>query len=293
MLSATKSKSLSFGGMDLFDNENVSNHSKKFFKEARSLASLSSPASPDIIRVKEPASVHTQRSATKYRDLFNSPSEHLDSRHLPFLDEGNEDQPPRTISTRSQSRSSQQGSSDEDGIEKAAGELANSRINQIDSFVAGILEMKSSRGKKRARSPSCVEETKETRSTPPQIQLQTLQVPSFDQIRSSTPVGDPTPKIPPHPSLNSSTSMTRSSNLLLPRDDHRITTPHVRMLKLFAPSFPHRDISRRKAFKTSPLRSHQSYLRHLPLSPATARRVDVSNCQSRSSPSLLLLHFLI
>jgi hypothetical protein len=257
--------------MDLFDNsltsENISNHSKKFFKEARSLASLSSPASPDIIHVKEPATVHTQRSATKYRDLFNSTNDHLDSRHIPFLDEGDDlevEDPStnRTISTRSQSRSSQQGSSDEDVVEKAAAGKSYGRneVVDIDSLVvAGILEMKSGRGKKRGRSPNnFVEEQKQTKSPQPQTRpLSQLQarpithhqiVTAFnsDPIRSSTPSCDPPHKLAPHGTLNAirSSSMlpqhqplplSRPSGLFLPRDDNKITPPHVRLSPSLSP----------------------------------------------------------
>lgn len=223
--------------MDLFDsslNENSSNHSKKFFKEARSLASLSSPASADIIHMKEPASVHTHRSATKYRDLFNSSNEHLDSRHLPFLDEGEE----RLASTGSQP-SHQEDASEENVVEKAAGDWTSELI-KLNSFVAGILEMKSGRGKKRTRSPNCVEETKETNIPYPQSQLQTTKAPYSDITRPSTHMSASNVKISTHPSPNSFPSMlplTRPSNVLVPHDAHRITTPHVRRENI-APLLP-------------------------------------------------------
>lgn len=107
-MSATKqSKTLALSGIDLFDTsvgETVSSHSKKFFKEARSLSSLSSPGPSDLIQLKQPVSVNGERSSTKYRDLFNASTEKIESR-LPFQDDDDEDE--GEVKNRSTRRSKQ------------------------------------------------------------------------------------------------------------------------------------------------------------------------------------------
>lgn len=107
LLSATKqSKTLALSGIDLFDTsltETVSSHSKKFFKEARSLSSLSSPGPSDLIQLKQPASINTDRSSTKYRDLFNSSTEKIDTK-LPFQDVADDGVKSRSSLTRYRSK---------------------------------------------------------------------------------------------------------------------------------------------------------------------------------------------